>query len=579
MENENSRREFLRRSLVLAGGIALPREASAAVRAPRESVHDVVIYGGSCAAVTAAVQTARMGKTVAIVCPEHHLGGLTTSGLGWTDSKNGKAIGGLAREFYHRVWQYYSQPEKWSRQTRASYLEQNIQAQPGLAMDDAHQVMWTFEPHAAEQVMEEWLAAEKVAVFRGEWLDREKGVVKRGNQIAALVMKSGKRFKAKMFIDASYEGDLMAASGVQYRVGRDSAQEWDEPLNGIRFMQKGLDTSYADDEYHGVDPFVTPGSPQSGLIAGIEGVFTDMASLGHADPKRLQSFNYRLCLTTNPQNQVPFSKPAGYDDHLYELLFRLLANGAASGFTTQAMPNKKIDANSHGPMGGDFIGGSFSAAEGWTYSELDYEHRRQVIAAHRDYQEGLLWTLQHHERVPVKSRQSLAWGLSKDEFADNGNWPYQLYVREARRMIGCQTVTQHHVQQKPGYEVSDSIGMGSYSLDSHTVRRVLVDGKIRNEGSFYVWEDKAYPLPLGSLLPKKHEVANLIVPVTLSATHAAFGSIRMEPTYMILGQSAATIAVLALQRGIAAQDVSYSDLAKQLTADKQVLAMPPLHPV
>lgn len=575
MNMDNSRRDFLRRSLSLAGGLAVTKTARAARKRGREHEYDLVIYGGSSAAVTAAVQAVRMGHSVAIVCPETHLGGLTTSGLGWTDSKNGNAIGGLAREFYHRVWQFYNRPDAWTRQTRASYLAQNILAQPGPAMDDARQVMWTFEPHAAEQVMEAWLAAEKVAVFRGEWLDREKGVVKRGTQIESLTMLSGQQFRAKMFIDAGYEGDLMAAAGISYRIGRDSAHEWNEPLNGIRFMLKNIDKYYSDNEYPGIDPYVLPGKLESGFITGIEGVFTDMNSLGNADPKRLQSFNYRLCLTTDPANHVPFARPAGYEEREYELLFRLLASGEQSGFTTQAMPNHKIDANGRGHMSSDFIGGSFSASAGWTYSELNYERRKQIAAAHRRYQEGLLWTLQNHERVPAAMRQSTTWGLSRDEFADNGNWPYQLYVREARRMNGVQVVTQHHVQQKQGYEVSDSIGMGSYSLDSHTVRRVVVDGMIRNEGSFYVWEDKPYPLPAGSILPRRNEITNLLAPVTVSATHAAFGSIRMEPTYMILGQSAATIAVLALRRGVPVQDVGYDALAKQLTADGQVLKMPP----
>jgi hypothetical protein len=571
--HSKSRRDFLRRSLAVAGACACPVPASYGGTEDAKFDYDLVIYGGTSAAVTAAVQARRMGRSVVIVCPEKHLGGLTTSGLGWTDSKNGNAIGGLAREFYQRVWQLYSHSSVWTRQTRDSYLEQKISAQPGLAMDDQRRVMWTFEPHAAERVVEQWLASEQIPVFRDEWLDRTGGVIKRGATIIAIRTLSGKRFSGRMFLDAGYEGDLMAAAGVEYRIGRDSAHEFGEPLNGIRFFVKGMD-SYHGEPYPDVDPYVIPGKPESGLIAGIESTFTNPAMLGEADAKRLQCFTFRLCLTNDSENRVPFARPADYDERHYELLFRLLKHGGEAGFTTEAMPNRKTDANSLGHMSGDFVGGSFSIADGWTYSDASYARRKQIVAAHRSYQAGLLWTLQNHQRVPARIQRCLAqWGLSKDEFIDNGNWPYQLYVREARRMVGVTMVTQHHVQMQPGYAVANPIGLGSYSLDSHVVRRVVVDGKIRDEGGFYVWCDKPYPLPYGCIVPQRRDATNLLSPVALSATHAAFGSIRMEPTYMILGQAAATAAVLALKNGIAVQDVNYGDLAKRLAADGQRLTM------
>lgn len=566
-----TRRELMRQFLFLAGAGALPHAASWAQKGTLN--FDIVIYGGTSAAVSAAVYAARKGKSVVIVCPETHLGGLTTSGLGWTDSKNGNAIGGLAREFYHRIWLAYQKPEAWVWETRQTYLDRKIGAQPGQAIDEIKQVMWTFEPHVAEAVIEAWVAEEKITVLKNEWLLRTaKGVEKKSGQIIALHTLSGKRIAGKMFIDAGYEGDLMAAAGVTYRVGRDNARGWDEPLNGVRFSIKGVDRYFSSP--YPVDPYLVPGKPESGFIAGIEGAWDESHDkLGESDTKRFQSFNFRLCLTQNDANRVPIARPKNYDEAQYELLFRLLSAGETSGFTTQAMPNLKIDANSHGRMSGDFIGGNFSIKEKWNYSDADYKKRKQIVQAHRDYQQGLLWTLQNHERVPAKTRQALApWGLSKNEFADNDHWPYQLYVREARRMVGMATVTQHHVQQKAGYPpVRDSIGMGSYSLDSHTTRRVVIDGKIRDEGGFYVWEDRPYPLPLGCIVPQKSEVENLLVPVTVSATHAAFGSIRMEPTYLILGQSVATIACLALDSGLSVQDVPYDTLAKQLTKDKQVL--------
>lgn len=572
-----TRRDFLRRSFAVAGGMLLPAAASRGAAGGADEPYDLVIYGGTGAAVTAAVQARRMGRSVALVCPETHLGGLTTSGLGWTDSKNGSAIGGLAREFYHRIWQFYADPGVWTQEMRDVYLARRIAAQPGPAIDEPRQVMWTFEPHAAERVIEAWLAAEKVPVFRGEWLDREKGVIKHGAQIIAIRTLSGKIFRGRMFIDAGYEGDLMAAAGVRYRVGRDSAREFSEPLNGIRFPVQGVDRYYHG-AYAGVDPYVTAGKSGSGLLPGIESEWDGTRAafpLGEADPQRLQSFNYRLCLTREPKNRIPIARPDGYDERQFELLFRLFAAGEKPGFTTQAVPNRKTDSNAVGRMSGDFVGGSFSVAEGWTYSDASYERRRQVLDAHRRYQQGLFWTLQNHARIPAPVRQELAaWGLSRDEFAENDHWPYQLYVREARRMVGLTTVTQHHVQKKPGYAVSDPIGLGSYSLDSHVIRRIMVDGKIYDEGGFYVWWDKPYPIPYGCIVPQKSDAANLLVPITLSATHAAFGSIRMEPTYMILGQAAATAAVLALQSGVAVQEVDYTALAKRLTADGQRLALP-----
>lgn len=591
----DSRRTFLCKSLTIAGGLLLPTSSCSASRSSVETPnreklvkyeydtnvkydpkvqYDVVIYGGTSAAVTAAIQTRRMGKSVVIVCPETHIGGLTTSGLGWTDSKDGNAIGGLAREFYHRVWQYYTNEAAWTHQSRKSYLEQRVRAQPGPAIDEQKQVMWTFEPSAAEQVMIQWLAEEKVPIFRDEWLDRKNGVEKKGVEITAIKMLSGKRFQARMFIDAGYEGDLMAAAGVTYRIGRDSASEFDEPLNGVRFPIKGIDRYHVDDGYPGVSPYKIPGKPDSGLIPGVESEWKDASTLGKADPGRLQSFNYRLCLTQEPVNRVPFPKPDGYDEKQYELLFRLFAAGETAGFTTSEMPNRKTDSNSKGSFSGDYVGGNYSDKGDWNYSESSYEQRKKVIAAHQRYQKGLLWTLQNHERTPSDLRERMAtWGLSRDEFADNGHWPYQLYIREARRMQGVSMVTQHHVQLKPGYEVKDSIGLGFYSMDSHVVRRVVVDGKIKDEGAFYVYWDKPYPLPYGCIVPKKNEATNLLVPITISATHVAFGSIRMEPTYMILGQAAATAAVLALDARTPVQNIEYSNLAKRLSADGQVLFM------
>lgn len=534
--------------------------------------YDIVIYGGTAAAVVAAIQADRMGLSAALVSPDRHLGGMTSSGLGWTDSKNGDAIGGLAREFYHRIWQHYQQPNAWKYTERAEYARRMI-AQPGRAVDDSQQVMWLFEPHVAEAVFDRWLADCGVAVHRDEWLDRQSGVEVRNRRIRLIRTLSGRQYAARVYIDATYEGDLMAAAGVSYRIGRDAVAEYDEPLNGIRF-EKPDARDFKDDAFIGIDPYVEPGDPTSGFIAGVEGEMPPGEREGGRDT-RLQSFNFRLCLTTVEENRVPIDRPTQYDESDYELLLRLYEAGRPSGLTADKMPNAKTDSNNLGVMSFDFVGGNYSTSEGWNYSDADYDERRRIIQAHRDYQLGFLWTIMNHPRVPQQDREKWSrYGLAADEFADNGNWPYQLYVREARRMQGRAVMTQHHVQRKSGYEVADAIGLGSYSLDSHDVRRVVIDGQIRSEGGYYVSWHTPYPIALGAILPRREEVRNLVVPVTLSATHAAFGSIRMEPTYMILGQSAATVAAIATRGRLAVQDVPYDALRKRLLADGQRLDFP-----
>lgn len=541
-----------------------------------DTTYDIVVYGGTCSGITAAIQAHRMGKSVVLVCPEKHLGGLTISGLGWTDTKDTNCIGGMAREFYHRIWVYYNDPEAWVYQSRSSY---NVSWQAGAGIQDAAQTMWTFEPHAAEDVFEQWLTESGVTVVRNRWLDRDPGgVLKQGNRITAIKTLSydpdfgftaAETYTGKMFIDASYEGDLMASAGVSYRIGRDSNSEYNETLNGITFKSSNLSPSNS--SYKGIDPYVVPGDPTSGLIAQIEGEFTDRSQIGKGD-HRLQSFNFRMCLTDVAANRAAIPKPAGYDEKDYELLFRLYEAGQDPGFTTQRMPNLKCDNNSSGLMSLDWPGGNFSIQDNWVYSEASYTDRMNYIRRQRNYQQGLLWTMLYHPRVPAAARASrVKWGLSKDEFSDNENWPYFSYVREARRLEGEMAMTEHHVKMASGYLVSDSIGQGSYSLDSHVVRRVVIDGAIWDEGGFYLWWSNGYPISYRSILPRQQQAANLLVPVCLSASHAAFGSIRMEPTYMILGQSAATAAALAIDYGYDLQQVPYGLLRTQLLRDGQRL--------
>ncbi len=537
---------------------------------------DIVVYGGTCSGITAAIQAKRMGKNVALVCPEEHLGGLTISGLGWTDTKDTNCIGGLSREFYHRIWLYYNDPEAWIYQTRSSY---NVSWQAGAGIQDGTETMWTFEPHVAEEVFNQWLSEENVTVVRNRWLDRgPDGVRKHGNMITAIKtlaydkdfgFSPAETYRGKMFIDASYEGDLMASSGVSYRIGRDSNSEYNETLNGIYF--KSTDLSPGKSPYSGIDPYWVPGDPTSGLIPQIENEFTEVSQIGKAD-NRLQAFNFRMCMTDVSSNRVPVSKPLSYDEKDYELLFRLYEAGQNPGFTDQRMPNLKTDNNNSGLMSLDWPGGNYSIEKNWNYSEADYIERINYVKRQRDYQQGLLWTMLYHPRVPAASRNSrIKWGLPKDEFIDNDHWPYFPYVREARRLEGEMVMTEHHVKMASGYTIYDSIGQGSYSLDSHVVRRVVIDGAIWDEGGFYLWWSTGYPISYRSILPQRQQSANLLVPVCLSASHAAFGSIRMEPTYMILGQSAATAASLAIDYEYDIQDVPYDLLRIKLLQDGQRL--------
>ncbi len=541
-----------------------------------DTTYDIVVYGGTCSGIAAAIQAKRMGKSVVLVCPEEHLGGLTISGLGWTDTKDTNCIGGLSREFYHRIWLYYNDPAAWIYQSRSSY---NPSWQAGPAIQDSSETMWTFEPHVAEEVFEQWLTEAGVTVVRNRWLERSSGgVQKQGNRIAAIKTLSydadfgfspAETYAGQMFIDASYEGDLMASSGVTYRIGRDSKSEYNETLNGIYFKSSNLSPSNS--PYNGIDPYVIPGDPSSGLIAQIEDEFSDPSQIGKEDD-RLQAFNFRMTLTDVSANRIAIPKPAGYDEKDYELLFRLYEAGQNPGFTTQRMPNLKCDNNNSGLMSLDWPGGNFSMDDNWVYSEASYIDRMNYVRRQRNYQQGLLWTMLYHPRVPESARNSRTkWGLSKDEYADNDNWPYFSYVREARRMEGEMVMTEHHVKMASGYTVTDSVGQGSYSLDSHVVRRVVIEDTIWDEGGFYVWWSDGYPISYRAILPKHQEASNLLVPVCLSASHAAFGSIRMEPTYMILGQSAATAAAMAIDYDYDVQELPYGLLRTRLLADGQRL--------
>lgn len=511
-------------------------------------VYDVVVYGGTAGGVAAAVQTARLGKAVVLIEPGRHIGGLTSGGLGATDIGNKGAIGGISREFYQRVLRHYSQPAAWTHQTREQY--QNKKQQPG---DDA---MWTFEPHVAEQILRTMLSEAQVPIVFQERLDLRDGVRREGAQITELVMESGRRFAARTFIDATYEGDVMAKAGVSYHVGRESNAAYQETLNGVQLGSK----------YHQfkvpVDPYVVPGDRSSGLLPGIHG--DSPGEHGQGD-HRVQAYNFRMCLTDVPENRLPWPKPAGYDPLRYELCLRTILAGQWDGLGSPSpMPNRKTDTNNNGAFSSDNIGMNYD------YPDGDYATRERIWQEHITYQQGWCWFLANDPRVPQKIRDYVnQWGPARDEFADTGHWPHQLYVREARRMISEYVMTQHNCQGRQ--TVPDSVGLAAYGMDSHNTQRYVLDGCARNEGDVQVHGFSPYPIAYRSIVPKQSQCTNLLVPVCLSASHIAYGSIRMEPVFMVLGQSAATAACQAVDEGVAVQRIDVARLQERLRADKQIL--------
>ncbi len=521
--------------------------------------HDVVIYGGTSAAITAAVQVKKMGKSVIIVSPDKHLGGLTSGGLGWTDSGNKAVIGGLSREFYHRVYLHYQKPEAWRQQKQEEY---GNKGQGTAAMDGEARTMWIFEPHVAENIFDAWVRELDIPVVREAWLDREKGVKKQGGRIVSITTLDGRTYEGKMFLDATYEGDLLAAAGVDYHVGREANSVHGEEWNGVQVGVLHHKHHFGAVEKT-VSPYKVPGDPNSGVLARIS---TEHPGVKGEGDHRVQAYCFRSCYTNDPANRVPFPKPEGYDASQYELILRIFDAGWREFFHKfDPIPNHKTDTNNHGPFSFDNIGYNYD------YPEASYERRREIIKEHETYQKGLMWFVANDPRVPEDVRAELQkWGLPKDEFTDNGNWSHQLYIREARRMVGHFVMTENELRKKK--PTPESVGMGSYTIDSHNVQRYITpEGHVQNEGDIGVSTNGPYEIAYGSLVPKEGQGSNLLVPVAMSASHIAYGSIRMEPVFMILGQSAATAAVLAIEDGLAVQKVPYAKLRERLLKDGQIL--------
>jgi hypothetical protein len=518
---------------------------------------DVVVYGDASGGVTAAVQAARMGKQVILVSPFGHLGGMTSSGLGLTDIGNTAILGGLSREFYHRVYQHYQNDAAWNHEPRAGF--KNL-GQGTVGLNPATKLASIFEPKVAEAAFNAMAKEAGVRVIHGR-LDLAHGTRKSAARITAIRLEGGMTITGRMFIDASYEGDLLAAAGVSFVVGREPNAQYDETGNGITGPRRGNQLP------NGIDPYLVKGDASSGLLPGVN---PDMGGKVGDGDQRLQAYCYRMVLTDVPANRIAVQKPGGYDPAAYEILFRAIEAGQKNGFfKTSMMPNRKTDANNASGISCDWIGGNYG--QDWTWATLNHQQREALAARHRDWQLGLVWTLQNHPRVPEAIRDSVAaWGLAKDEFADNHNWPYNLYVREARRLKSDFVMTENHCKRK--LPVEDPVGMGAYTLDSHNVQRFVHNGMVKNEGDIQSHlGGKPYGISYRAIVPKAGECENLLVPWALSATHIAFGSIRMEPVFMALGQSAATAACIAIDTATSVQAVPYEALRARLLKDDQRL--------
>lgn len=489
---------------------------------------DICIYGGTSAGVVAAYSAKMMGKSVVLIEPGKYLGGMTTGGLGMTDIGNKYAVTGLARLFYRRIGEHYNKFEQW-----------------------------TFPPSVATETMNRFVKDADLEVL---YYRRITGAQVQNKRIESITLEDSRvpdeetllRVKAKQFIDCSYEGDLMAKAGVSYFVGREGNEEQDETLNGV---QMSVWHQFPD----GVDPYVKEGDPSSGLCWGIQP--NTLKERGSGD-KLVQAYNFRLCLTDNKENQRPFEKPDNYDPAKYELLARAIRKMNLHIdnyllFNWGMMPDNKYDVNNRGPLSTDMIGMNYE------YPDGDYATRERIWQEHVDYTKGLLYFLTHDERVPSELRDQVArFGWAKDEFVDNDNFPTQLYVREARRLNGEYIMTQKNCQGEE--TVGDAIGMAAYGMDSHNCQRIVTNGMVKNEGDVEYHGFPPYPISYKSITPKREECTNLLVPVCVSATHIAFGSIRMEPVFMVLGQSAAVASALAIDGKTDVQQIDVTKLRRIL---------------
>ncbi|WP_149242416.1 FAD-dependent oxidoreductase [Dyadobacter sp. 32] len=491
---------------------------------------DICIYGGTAAGVIAAYTAKKMGKSVMLIEPGTHLGGMTSGGLGQTDIGNKYAISGLSLDFYRRIGKHYGKFEQW-----------------------------IFEPHVAKKYLQQYLDEAGIKVT---YNSRIVSASKKGSNIQSISLENSVKpeastnmtIEASMFIDCSYEGDLMARAGVSYAVGREANADYNETINGVQLMD-------GHQFPNGIDPYKIPGKPESGLLWGISN--EKLLPNGTGD-RKAQAYNYRICLTSDPANQIPITQPDAYDASRYELLVRLMNKQPERKtlndyFIWSRMPNSKTDINNRNGFSTDMIGMNYE------YPDGDYATRARVIKDHEVYTKGLLYFVGHDPRVPQELRnEMLKWGYPKDEYTDSGNWSPQLYIREARRMVGNYVMTQANCEGKE--VVKDGVGMAAYTMDSHNIQRLVVNGMVKNEGNVEVGGFGPYPISYQAIVPKEKECGNLLVPVCLSATHIAYGSIRMEPVFMVLAQSAATAAAMAIDAKVNVQKLNVTKLRDRLVS-------------
>ena len=506
---------------------------------------EVCVYGGSASGVCASIEAARMGAKVLLLCQDSHVGGMATSGLTATDINKHRVVGGIAEEFYKRIYSYYLDDSAWFNQSREEFME-STRKRTYSGKNDARKMQWVYESGVAERIMKEMLAEAGVEVLYNSPISLTDGVELKKSRIKSIRTENGLRIRAKVFIDASYEGDLMAQAGVSYLIGREPISKYGESLAGIRNhgMIKG-------------SAYLADGRLIPKLAPSLYGEF------GEGD-NRTQAYCYRVTLTDDPNNMIPLRKPEGYDPDMFEMILRRIEaeekKELKDVITFTPMPNRKTDTNHL-----DYFGASFD------YPEGDYKRRKEIAAEHRLYAEGMLWFLGHDERVPENMRQEMArWGWAKDEFIDNSSFPHQIYVRESRRMQGEYIMTQHNIEGKRNEEITHPAGMGSYPMDCHFVSYIAQGDSIMIEGGIFV-PTKPYQIDYGALIPKEEECTNLLVPVCLSASHVAYASIRMEPVYMVLGQSCGTAAAMAIQSKCSVQKIDRDSLVARLKADGQIL--------
>ncbi len=524
--------------------------------APKTFSHDIAVYGGTPAGVAAAVQSARMGKNVVLLSFNRHVGGMTSGGLTATDTGNKKAIGGMAMEFYTRL---------------------------GKMVD--------YSPSEAENLYRKMLEESGVTVLYGRSLE---SVELDQDRIVSATFETGETIKAAVYVDATYEGDLFAAANISYHIGREPVSTYGETLNG-QWQQVSWKSVYQFCDLP-ISPYVIADNPQSGLFPEISSA--PHGKQGQGD-HRVQAYNFRMRLS-DKEGKIPFTKPAGYEPSRYALLARFMNSDPniewTLNYTTAPMTDGPVqmrngDSNNAGSISSNLVGGSNRWPDGTfepvsfdklpaprrglpvPFAEL-YQLRESIFQQHVKYQQGYMYFLANDSQVPEELQKRVnQFGLCPDEFKETAHWPHHLYVREGRRMLSDYVMTQANCQSERIAE--DSIGLASYHMDSHPCQRVVVTRNgvttVRNEGAFGHKCNKPYPVSYRSIIPKRDECQNLFVPVCLSASHVAYGSIRMEPVFMILGQSAGTAASIAVDNKIPVQDVSYKKLSELLKEQGQIL--------